>query len=175
MFNSAKAALQKMSPTHLHQTYLWLQDEALRNQVDCLSAPSEEQNRRYWENSWANPARLDYAILDENGRHIGNCGLCTIDRHRRKCELWIYLGSYKGKGFGSSAVTKLISIAFEELGMERLYIRILASNTLAAKFYEKLGFVYEGRWRSDSIVGHSRIDSLWYSMLRYEKGGAERN
>lgn len=168
MFSQAEIVLQKMAPTHLLQTQRWLQDEKLRSQIDCLAPPTEEENKQYWEKCWRNPTREDYAILDGSGRHIGNCGLCSVDKKRRKCEIWIYIGTDQGKGFGSSAVAKLINKAFDELGMERVCIRVLASNPLAARFYEKLGFVYEGRWRGDTILGQSRIDSLWYSMLRNE-------
>lgn len=168
MSSQAEIVLQKMAPTHLFQTQRWLQDEELRSQIDCLAPPTEEENKQYWEKCWRDPTREDYAILDVNRRHIGNCGLCSIDKKRKKCELWIYIGIEQGKGFGSGGVAKLIGRAFDELVLDRIYLRVLASNALAVQFYEKLGFVQEGRWREDTILGQGRIDSLWYSMLRNE-------
>jgi len=170
--------LQRMAPAHLLQTQRWLQDKKLRGQIDCLSPPTEEENKQYWEKCWGNPTREDYVIIDNSGQHIGNCGLCSIDKKRKKCEIWIYLGTGQGKGLGSSAMAKLIKKAFGDMGLERVYLRILASNTTAARFYEKLGFVYEGRWRGDTISGQDRIDSLWYSMLRNEwmlNKGSDKN
>lgn len=164
----AEAVLQRMAPVHLLQTQCWLQDEKLRGQIDCLTPPTEEKNKQYWESCWRDTTREDYAILDDSGQHIGNCGLCSIDKKRKKCEIWIYIGTEQGKGLGSVAVRKLIDRAFDELSLERVYLRVLSTNTLAARFYEKLGFVYEGRWRGDTIRGQERIDSLWYSMLRDE-------
>jgi len=157
-----------MAPAHLLQTQRWLQDENLRRQIDCLAPPTEEENEQYWEKCWRDTTREEYVILDNGGQHIGNCGLCSIDKKRKKCEIWIYLGLGQGKGSGSAAVGKLIGRAFGELGLERIYLRVLATNTAAARFYEKLGFVYEGRWRADTVLGQDRIDSLWYSMLRNE-------
>lgn len=157
-----------MALIHLLQTQRWLQDEKLRSQIDCLAPPTEEDNKQYWEKCWCDPTREDYAVLNDSGQHIGNCGLCSIDKKRKKCELWIYLGSDQGKGFGSSAVEKLINRAFDEMGLERIYLRVLASNPLATQFYEKIGFVNEGRWRGDTVLGQDRVDSLWYSMLMNE-------
>lgn len=167
-----------MAPAHLLQTQRWLQDERLRRQIDCLAPPAEEENKQYWENCWRDTTREDYAILDDSGLHIGNCGLCSIDKKRKKCEIWIYIGIDQGKGWGSAAAQKLIERAFDELSLERVYLRVLATNTVAARFYEKLGFVYEGRWRGDTILDQDRIDSLWYSMLRNEwvaKNRLEKN
>ena len=168
MSRRSEPVLQRMAPAHLLQTQRWLQDEKLRRQIDCLAPPTEEENKQYWEKCWRVTTREDYVILDGGGQHIGNCGLCSIDRKRKKCEIWIYIGIDRGKGFGSGGVAKLINRAFDELDMERVYLRVLASNQLAARFYEKLGFVYEGRWRGDTILDQERIDSLWYSMLRNE-------
>lgn len=169
MSRRAETVLQRMTPAHLLQTQRWLQDEKLRSQIDCLAPPTEEENKQYWDKCWRDPSREDYAILDDSGRHIGNCGLCSIDNKRKKCEIWIYIGNDQRKGFGSGAVTELIDKAFDQLGLERIYLRVLASNIPAAQFYEKLGFVQEGRWREDTIQGQGRIDSLWYSMLRNER------
>ena len=178
MSRQAETVLQRMAPAHLLQTQRWLQDERLRSQIDCLAPPTEEENKQYWEKCWRDPTREDYVVLDGNDKHIGNCGLCSIDKKRGKCEIWIYLGSEQGKGIGSSAVTKLMSKTFDGMGLERVYLRVLASNTSAVRFYEKLGFVYEGRWRGDTIHGQDRIDSLWYSMLGNEwvlKNRLEKN
>jgi diamine N-acetyltransferase len=157
-----------MGEGHLRQTYLWLQNENLRKQIDCLAPPTKEGNRQYWIKCWADASRRDFVVLDMESRHVGNCGLCAIDFRRKKCEMWMYLGSDQGKGIGSIAVTKLIAIAFEDMGLERVYLRVLATNIRATRFYEKLGFVFEGRWREDTIVDDIRVDSLWYSMLKEE-------
>jgi RimJ/RimL family protein N-acetyltransferase len=148
---------------HLDATYSWLSaDGDLRRRIDSLSAPaSPEANEACWRRRWADASRRDFAIIAE-GRHVGNCGLCDVDMLRRKAQMWIYLGEKRGAGVGSRAVRSLLAYAFGELGLHRVYIRVLATNDQAVAFYERLGFALEGIFKHDTIQNGRPIDS--YAM-----------
>jgi RimJ/RimL family protein N-acetyltransferase len=160
-----------MDSAHVERTHEWLQDPSLRAQVDTLEAPTREQNAAYWRARLADPTREDYAVLDGDGVHVGNCGLANLDRPRAKAELWIYLGQRRGAGLGQAAARRLISRAFDELRLNRVYVRVLATNAGAERFFRALGFVPEGRWREDTLVNQSFVDSLWLSLLARERSG----
>jgi RimJ/RimL family protein N-acetyltransferase len=162
--------LVRLGEEHLDATLGWLSDPALRRQIDSLGQPTAATNAAYWRAQWADPRREDYAILHAAGRHVGNCGLTGIDRSRRKAELWIYLGdsAARGAGSGASAVRLLLRRAFDELELNRVYLRVLANNPAAERFYRRLGFVAEGRWRADTWQDGRPVDALWFSMLADE-------
>jgi [ribosomal protein S5]-alanine N-acetyltransferase len=157
-----------MDERHLESTYRWLQSADLRRRLDSLTAPTREGNAEYWRRHWADPRREDYAIVDAAERHIGNCGLSSIDLRRRKAELWIYLGEQRTSGAGGAAARALLRRGFDELGLNRVYARVLATNQPAQRFFERLGFVLEGRWREDTVVDGVFDDSLWFSLLARE-------
>lgn len=157
-----------MCEKHLNATYNWLQNPQLRKNIDCLKAPDEIENMHYWAKKWEDKSREDYAILGKEGRHIGNCGLSNIDKIRRKAELWIYLGEAQGKGYGKSAVIKLLKRAFQELMLERVHLRVLEINDIALTFYESLGFHKECRLRNDTFQGDQYHDSFIMSILSRE-------
>jgi RimJ/RimL family protein N-acetyltransferase len=162
--------LVPMGETHLAATLAWLRDPMLRRQLDTFGEPTADGNAAYWRAHWADPTREDYAILDGAGRHVGNCGLCHIDPRRRKAELWIYVGesTTRGSGVGSSAVEALLARAFDGLRLNRIYLRVVADNPAAERFYLRLGFVPEGRWRQDTWHDDEPVDSLWFSILAAE-------
>ena len=164
-------SLVRLSSEHQARTLLWLQDPLLRIEIDCLDAPTEDQNRAYWQARAADGSREDYAILREDGNHVGNCGLASIDSRRRKCELWIYLGSCQGQGVGSGALRCLLARAFDGLGVNRVYLRVVAGNGRALRFYQKFAFTVEGRWREDTILDGKAEDSIWLSLLTREYYG----
>ncbi len=166
--------LVRMSDEHLAATCRWLQDSRkLRDQLDCPTPPTVEGNADYWRNKWRETSREDYAILSASGEHVGNCGLAGIDRQRRKAELWMYLGtSYsRGRGLGSSALRQLIALGFRELGLNRIWLRVLSNNPGAERFYASNGFVVEGRLRQDTIYNDTGIDSILLSILANEFDG----
>jgi RimJ/RimL family protein N-acetyltransferase len=161
--------LVRLGEEHLETTWRWLtHSAALREQIDCLSAPTRLENESYWRAKWQDSAREDYAIFSEGGNHAGNCGLSEIDRKRKKAQLWIYLGGFRGQGIGRKAVFALLSRAFVDLALERVYIRVLATNLRAYAFYKTLGFVEEGRLRHDTVQNSKSVDSFLLSMLSRE-------
>lgn len=161
--------LIRMAEAHLANTHRWLnRSDELRRQVDCSEAPTEEGNRNHWHARWRDDSREDYAIVTHGGRHIGNCGLRDIDRQRRKAQLWIYLGESYGIGYGTSAVRQLLARAFHGLGLNRIYLRVIAENIRAEKFYLKLGFVREGILRQDTVHEGGYVDSIVMGLLADE-------
>lgn len=161
--------LEPMGVEHLEATCRWLGDADLRRQIDSGGGPpTPDGNAAYWRANWANPARRDFAIVDAGGEHLGNCGLVGVDLHRRKAELWIYLGGGYGGGVGSAAVRQLLAHAFGDLGLHRVFLRVVSDNPRAVGFYQRLGFVVEGRTREDSRRGDAFVDSIWLGMLESE-------
>ena len=161
----ARARLAELTPERIDNTWRWLQDGDLRRSVDCSSAPEIEANRAYWRACLADRRREDYAILSESGVHVGNCGLKDIDTIRRKAEIWAYLGRDRSGGLGSTAVRELLRRAFAELGLNRIYLRVLATNLDGRRFWERLGFTAEGRAEQDTIVDGQFVDSISMAQL----------
>ncbi len=162
--------LIRHGPQHLEATYRWLTtDSGLREQIDTLAAPaSVEDNEAYWRSKWVHKRREDYAIVVDNACHVGNCGLSDIGLKRLKAQLWIYVVEDRGKGVGKSAVRKLLIRAFNGLTLERVYLRVLATNPKACAFYRQQGFVEEGRARHDTLHDGKFVDAYLFSMLASE-------
>lgn len=87
------------------------------------------------ESNWA-------ICLRATGEHLGNFYLRDVDRLTGRCELHLFLGdaASRGKGHGTAAVREGIRIAFEQLGLNQIVLRVLASNAPAIRVYEKCGF-----------------------------------
>lgn len=105
----------------------------------------------------------------DTGRHVGNVWLWNIDRVDRKAEVRVLFGddASRGQGYGSNALDLIARIAFETMGLHRLYAYVFAINPRAQRAFEKAGFTSEGvlrhdRWIDDECVDVSvlgRIDS----------------
>ena len=88
---------------------------------------------------------IHYAITDDNDEYMGTISLKRIDLEAHNAEYAISLRQCaRGKGIGKSATIEILRIAFEEFGLERVYLNVLSDNTKAIGMYETVGFVYEG-------------------------------
>jgi RimJ/RimL family protein N-acetyltransferase len=95
--------------------------------------------------------RQRFAIETLDGEHIGNCTYYAINHKRGEAELGIMIGNrdYWDRGYGVDAVTGLLDIIFRETGLNRIYLKTLASNTRAQKCFAKCGFTPCGRLKRD--------------------------
>ncbi len=104
-----------------------------------------------------------------DGVFIGTCGFADIDLSNNKGELGYVLSpSYQGKGYMREAVLAVLELAFGELGINRVELRIMEGNTASIKFAESMGFKYEGTTRR-SLFLRGRYKTLHhYSILSDE-------
>ena len=93
------------------------------------------------------PNEINLAIcLTDSQQHIGNIYLRKIDWIARRAELHVFIGdpALRSKGCGQSAVRQLMQYAFDELGLQRIFLHVLEDNSAARHIYEKCGFTTEG-------------------------------
>lgn len=174
--NVGPVTLAPFAEEHSDATFNWLvSDTLLRSQIDSLSPPeTRDENRAYWRRRRDDARRADFAILHA-GRHIGNCGLSDIDRSRGKAQMWIYVALDRGSGVGEKAARTLLAHAFDEMRLQRVYLRVLASNPQALRFYARLGFRQEGLFRRDTIQKGVSIDAHALALLAEEYSAASWN
>lgn len=94
--------------------------------------------------------RFDFVIIDENGLKIGTVGISAYDGV--SCEINYIIGekAARGKGYAQEAVSAVTRLAFDDLGVERVYARILAGNCASAHVAEGAGYeLYEWVYRCE--------------------------
>lgn len=112
---------------------------------------------------------LHFAIVDSHDEYLGTISLKEIDWDNRSAEYAIVLRkSGWGKRIAYRATGMLLKKAFQEYGLHRIYLNVLADNFSAIKLYERCGFVFEGEFRAHIRRGNSFANWKWYGMLREE-------
>ncbi|MDO4465990.1 MAG: GNAT family N-acetyltransferase [Bacillota bacterium] len=106
-----------------------------------------------------------FAIVDETDWYMGTISLKNINDKdaeyaisTRKC--------VHGTGVAKQASEQILKMAFEELGLEKVYLNVLANNTRANAFYKKIGFVFT-RKEENAFDGK---DLNWYEILKENYG-----
>ena len=110
-----------------------------------------------------------YAICDEQDMYMGTISLKHIDEKNGTAEYAIVLRrEVQGQGYAGFATREILRIAFEELGLHKVYLNVLRENTHARGFYEHIGFRYEGTQREQLCIRESYRDLCWYGLLADE-------
>lgn len=117
---------------------------------------------------------IHFAVCDERDEYLGTVSLKKVDLNNKKAEYAISLRkAAHGTGVATEATRQILRLAFEEYGLERVYLNVLSDNMRAIHFYEKFGFLYEGTFRKDLLLRGEYKALNWYSMLKEEYEIAE--
>ncbi len=134
--------------------------------------------RAYIKSAKEQTDAVHFAIADENDEYLGTISLKDIDLEKRTAE---YAISTRKKAHGAGAAmqaTKLIlQYAFETLGLEKVYLNVLAENGRANAFYRKAGFCFV-KEEPDALELRGESKTLnWYEVhvlnKEFEEDGNE--
>jgi len=160
----------------------WLNDPEVRVGIAMYLPMSYWREEQWYENMLKRPPDQTPFVIEvrgvgaqgrENWTAIGTCGFHEIDWRNRSAEFGIMIGekSYWNKGFGTEAVKLLVRHGFQTLNLNRICLRVFASNPRAVRTYEKAGFSQEGRLRQAEYIDGEYVDVLLMSILRREWQG----
>ena len=100
---------------------------------------------------------------------IGGCSLKNISQINHNAEFDIFLSKdFTGKGYGKTALEKLLKIGFFELKLHRIYAFLLKSNKNAFKMYSDIGFKKEGILRENVFKNKNYSNSIIIGLLKEE-------
>ncbi len=85
------------------------------------------------------------AILNESGHLVGLTELMFIDHDKKSCHVGTWIGhDYWGQGYNEASKLEILSIAFEEVGLEWVFAGARKVNVRSQKAQEKLPFIRLG-------------------------------
>lgn len=111
-----------------------------------------------------------YTITDQEGRIIGETGLLRMWPVWHCTDLSIIIPDPKSQrqGYGTEAIRMMLKLAFETYDMNRVAIGVVAKNTNALDFYERVGFKKEGIQEQGYYYNGEYSDFIMMRILREE-------
>jgi RimJ/RimL family protein N-acetyltransferase len=122
--------------------------------------------RRY-EDGWKDGSRAAFAIHAHDDRaFLGWAGLVEVDLARREAEIgYLVAPAARGRGVAPRTVELLTRWGFDELGLQRLELRIDPENVPSTKVAERAGYSLDGVLRNLHFKADLRSDVAVWSRL----------
>ncbi len=151
----------------------WFGDPDVRRHLTVYLPFSLAQEEHWFEAAVQKVERREQVLLcieTAEGELIGNIGLHAIDWKERSAELGITIGekAYWGQGYGGQAIRTLLDVAFREMNLHRVFLRVDADNARGIRCYEKVGFQWEGTYRDAVFREGTYHDQHVMSILETE-------
>ena len=120
-----------------------------------------------YERGWAEGSRAGFAILGGDGAIVGFAGIFGLDDPGAEGEIGdLVAAEARGQGIAGRSVALLTRWGFDELGLERIELRIDTDNVASARVAERAGYRLDGVLRSKHFKEGLRTDLGIWSRLR---------
>ena len=112
---------------------------------------------------------IHLAVADDTDEYLGTISLKEISLEHHSAEMAISLRKKaQGHGVATEAIRLLLKKGFNELGLHRICLTVLADNIAAIKLYEKCGFAFEGELRDHLFLNGRYVSWKIYGILDRE-------
>jgi RimJ/RimL family protein N-acetyltransferase len=120
---------------------------------------------RWYEAIQGDPTQTMFSIVDQ-GELLGACGLVNIDWKNGSAEVSIYLGEgYIDGTIAPAALKELMTYAFDELGLHRLWAEVFDYDSDKAVLFQNASFNCEGVLKQTYFKLGKYHDSEIYGFL----------
>lgn len=164
--------LRPMAEEDTDMIVAWRNKTSVKNYF-IYQAEFTKEGHLYWLHEVVEKGRACQMMIcdKETDKPLGSVYIRDIDRDHCKGEYGIFIGEdeARGRGIGTEAARLMIQYGFEELGLHRIYLRVLADNERAIRSYEKAGFRQEGYLHHDVCIQGKYVDIVWMAIVNEEK------
>jgi RimJ/RimL family protein N-acetyltransferase len=152
----------------------WLNDPEVNRHVAIYYPLSLDREEIWYADIMTHPVEEQPLAIEmragDSWKLIGDISFLNFLQHERCAEIGVFIGekSAWSKGYGTEAMRLMVNYGFDNLNLNRIYLRVFETNPRAIRCYEKAGFRHEGRQRQAHFLDGKYIDVLMMSILKNE-------
>lgn len=157
--------LRALTKTDAKTTWEWRNRDAIKYFFSGHPFPVNLEKEEKWvESVLLNNIPHSYFAVEVDEKLCGLVSLRNIDLLHRSGEFAIFIA--EGRGLGNEATAKLLEFGFEDMGLNRIWLKVMCENQMAINLYKKCGFQKEGTQRSSVFKKGAFHDEDIMSILK---------
>jgi len=162
--------LEPLAQAHVPALFELIDDEEIRRFTYVPTDPGEGFVERWigrYERGWEDGTCAGFAVLDADDRLVGFAAIVHLDLDAREGEIgYMVSRAARGRGIAGRALKLLTDWGLGELELERIELRIDASNPGSERVADRAGYRREGMLRSVHFKEGRRADVAVWARLR---------
>ena len=163
--------LKPLSEKDLSRVQQWSQNAELRKMTGQVSAYTPTTVKQWYQELSDDPDRVWFTIVTKkDNRVIGEAGLLRMNSAWKCTDMGIIIGEKDAwrQGYGTDTGRILLHYVFDVLRFHRIGVGIVGFNSVALRFWAKLGFKQEGVSRDGYYYNNQFSDFIMMSILEDE-------
>ena len=171
LINGEKVRLRPITDADTADIVRWRCDPEVRRYFLYRGAFTPELHRAWLRDKVATGKVIQYIITErDSGRSVGSVYFRDVDTQNESAEYGIFIGeaSARRRGIGTETARLFTDFGLNVLRLHRISLKVLGSNEIARRSYEKAGFRTEGVFRD-----YARLDGVFTDVVFMAKLGEE--
>jgi diamine N-acetyltransferase len=154
--------LEPLGVEHLRHVMTWVNDrEVMQYFANRQTTITEDEERSYIESLARSKNDRAFSVFDGD-EYVGQVSINQIYWPAKNGRLFVVVRrEMQGHGYGPRAIAKLLDVAWNELGLRKVWLIVRRDNRSSQAMYLKIGFDFEGVLRDEYFVG-----GTWFDMVR---------
>ena len=171
LINGEKVRLRPITDADTDDIVRWRNDPEVWRYFLFREPFTPEMHRAWLRDKVAAGRVVQYMITErESGRSVGSVYFRDVDTQNESAEYGIFIGeaSARRRGIGTETARLFTDFGLNVLRLHRISLKVLGSNEIARRSYEKAGFRTEGVFRD-----YARLDGVFTDVVFMAKLGEE--
>jgi RimJ/RimL family protein N-acetyltransferase len=167
----SRITLTELQESDLSELAFFFRDmESLVYYIPTTARPLNHTQVRRLLDDWNDGVHHFVFAIRKQEHLVGILNLDGLDWPNSHTELGIAITSpeARGQGYALEALSLVIDYAFGELGLHRIWARVIEDNIRSLHLFERLGFKKEGRLREHVLRHGAYRDMVFISLLSRE-------
>lgn len=169
MLQGNKIYLRPLEVEDLEKRVKWVNDLEIRQYLMFDWPISISKTKKWFHNQLFDNTKVNFSIVDkETNDTIGMTGLIDVSLKHRRAQFYMTIGEKEhwGKRIPDENIPLVLEFAFNELGLEKVYLYTINVNERARHVYLRNGFKNEGVLRKHYFCVGKLQDLHVYSILK---------
>jgi len=153
LLRSTNIYLRKTLIKDAKKSTKWLNDESVNMYLSTKRKITIKERGKFLREHLNAPSERTFSIIViDSNKYIGNIYLYNINKTNHVAEIGVFIGekSYLRKGFSTEAINLVTDFGFQELGLIRIYAKIIKENIPSILCFNKCGFQLEKNYLSSN-------------------------
>lgn len=157
-----------LTAEHLELILPWRNAPTVRRAMYNQHEISLEEHFAWFERLKVDQTRQWYLFQDEAGEPQGVVYFTDINQDQQTAFWGFYARPEAASGTGMNILMEALDFAFESMVLHKVNAEVLNDNPRSVYLHNKVGFIEEGRFREQHLVGNERIDIIRLGLLGSE-------
>lgn len=159
--------IRKLSKEDLETRVAWMNNPAIYESMHFDVPVTMTKTLEWFRGNLGSKKRADL-VVENNGEIVAFCGITGIDKKIQKAETYLFVSPFLHHcGIGTKAKRLMIDYAFNEVGLNKLFVVTNENNAASIALQRKFGYQLEGRFREEYLLEDgTKMDRLYFGLLK---------